>query len=400
MVRQKTIVIKSQQIIQLPEIKSEFFQYALSNISDQAITFFWQGEKGPNFRSVPDILESLHLDSLTEKEKAYRLWEFVSSQGFRHEFDYECQIPDNVNPLALVNFPYFLCGEKAGILANLAEAAGLNSRNVFLQGHIVTEIFYNQKWHLFDADENVIFFTENNEIADAAYLALHIEKISDQNKKQSVPLGFRGCKKYKKYFKNFESNELWINRGLIPKKFVLKTMDITLYPSDIIQFNFKATNYFLRWKDPRHLYHADGVLKRTLNKNKINVKWLDKNTCIFYEQFPFITQSISVHLNHSSHVEMLWRAKDRVQNKIIEKKINKNKLSNNYTLQLHPYLSNEIFYDYEIVFKNTTPQEIENIQIESHFEFNTETFAPYKSKTFFFTFLNAVNDSLLFNVYY
>jgi hypothetical protein len=75
-------------------------------------------------------------------------------------------------PLALLNFwGYALCGDTTSALTRLATDYGVPARKIPLNGHVAAEYFYDDAWHILDADQNVCYLRlDNQTLASAADL--------------------------------------------------------------------------------------------------------------------------------------------------------------------------------------------------------------------------------------
>ncbi|MDP4092266.1 MAG: hypothetical protein Q8920_02805 [Bacillota bacterium] len=56
------------------------------------------------------------------------------------------------DPLVLLGLGEMRCGQVNAVAADLFDSVGYNTRMVWLGGHIVSEIYYDNGWHFFDAD--------------------------------------------------------------------------------------------------------------------------------------------------------------------------------------------------------------------------------------------------------
>src|ERR1051325_1672082 len=146
-------------------------EYEFENTGDSPLKFWFKQTAGVNYFDEETILSSVIQDRMTDEQKAFALWRFISNAAFHYDFPYNHHLPDNTGPLALATFPYLMCGEKAFILANFAHLTCLPSRVINRDGHVVPEIFYDNGWHMFDADENVVFFNSVGKVADIATLS-------------------------------------------------------------------------------------------------------------------------------------------------------------------------------------------------------------------------------------
>jgi hypothetical protein len=80
--------------------------------------------------------------------------------------------PGGKEPLALLNFwSYALCGDTTSALTRLAAGYGIPARKIPLNGHVAAEYFYDNAWHVFDADQNLTYLKlDNHTLASAADL--------------------------------------------------------------------------------------------------------------------------------------------------------------------------------------------------------------------------------------
>lgn len=67
----------------------------------------------------------------------------------------------------LNTYGYCNCSGFGSTLATLASHAGLKSRNVGIGGHSVTEIYYDDGWHLFDANMSGTYPKDDGTLASA-----------------------------------------------------------------------------------------------------------------------------------------------------------------------------------------------------------------------------------------
>jgi transglutaminase-like putative cysteine protease len=110
----------------------------------------------------------------TEEEKAIALTKFVSQKRVKKKKPLSKVL--TARQLLEPNEPYsYTCGELSNALAHLAFAGDFKVRciDMILNGnpgetpytHVVVEIFYNQKWHLYDPNFGVAYRNQNGEIA-------------------------------------------------------------------------------------------------------------------------------------------------------------------------------------------------------------------------------------------
>jgi len=69
-------------------------------------------------------------------------------------------------PLTTLNSKGFaICGKQSEIFSQILYNAGYPSKIIHLEGHAVSEVFYNGSWHLFDTDRKT-FFKKDDKILD------------------------------------------------------------------------------------------------------------------------------------------------------------------------------------------------------------------------------------------
>jgi hypothetical protein len=141
----------------------------LENVGDVPIVNPWlQREGKPDTRSVQSILDYVVNPSMTERERARRLWEFEIKNRFHATTDDE-EVDDVVKRFN--GYGYTLCGNESKIMSDLWRAAGLRVRRGFPNGHSTAEVFYDGAWHLLDSDESIIcLLRDNKTIASEAQI--------------------------------------------------------------------------------------------------------------------------------------------------------------------------------------------------------------------------------------
>jgi len=122
----------------------------------------WSSEK----TIIETIFKNNDLATLSEEEKIKKLTEYIYKNiyylypGYRN--------PEKlIKPVDLFNlFGYGYCSEFAQTLALLAKQLNLNSRVIFFDKHVVTEIYYQNNWHMFDSNRNIFLKKNNGQIAN------------------------------------------------------------------------------------------------------------------------------------------------------------------------------------------------------------------------------------------
>ncbi|MDD2635770.1 MAG: transglutaminase domain-containing protein [Bacteroidales bacterium] len=86
------------------------------------------------------------------------------------------------NPKILVNsVGGGLCGVRSAIFTNILRMLNYTARSVCLEGHVVTEVFINDKWQVIDVDNGVYYNNSEGNIASIADLAQNPSLFEDIN---------------------------------------------------------------------------------------------------------------------------------------------------------------------------------------------------------------------------
>jgi hypothetical protein len=322
------------------------------------------------------MLSSIITKHLSDEQKAIAIWRLVATSGFSYSFDYDHHLQDNVNPKALITFPYFLCGEKAGIVTNLAILAGLPAHTVNLDGHVVAEIKYNGAWHIFDADENCIFRNQEGQIVSAENLHYHPDWIAETNMELAVKNNFFRFSRYQNYFKKYNSTS--IDTSCIIHNYAFPNNDITLYPQDEVEFHLIPTSMWTRLSHPRYLFNTRGILKRKMNKANSNLHQIKDRAFSFNEEFPYYLTNLEVSSRTPIDVNVYFQYENRETLKT-EKEFIGN-LGNHTTLlkKFNAPSKPDIYYHYSIIFENLSESDRDKITVRHGFEFNSITFPMHR----------------------
>ena len=247
-----------------------------------------------NFYNTHDIVKSILSDSLSDKDKSIALWNFVvhnTYHGGPPEND-----PQFDNPAILVNaFEAGLCSNRNAALANLAAEAGIRSRIYNMRGHVLTELYFNNDWHVFDADKALFYARPDGTIASYDYMKRHPEIITEKNKELT--------------------NWIWViknNNTLRALKLPLishnhipawgqkeYTSALQLDPGNsvcfFLNYNSLLSNYNyadLTGFGFRRLYQRVGYLNYTLTCNEEAAN--KRETQVFHKKFPYPIDQIEI----------------------------------------------------------------------------------------------------------
>lgn len=178
---------------------------------------FWFTKK-----QMLDAIRNLEADSLpnTSREVS-NAWVFVMLNTWHYR---ETPLGKRFaySPGYFINsFGGGLCSNRNASLCHIWEALGYQSRCPHLQGHLVTEVFDNNKWKLLDADFNRYFLNSNNQIAGFHELEDSIANYAMQYNREvpnnQLTPSYYMPKPYYTLFTSTHNNEIqeWYKHGVI-----------------------------------------------------------------------------------------------------------------------------------------------------------------------------------------
>lgn len=139
----------------------------------------------PDLSSSEGILKSILKPGMNDEEKTLAIWKFLVDWRY-HFYPAEggAEIHD---PVKFVNvYGYGFCDDSAQNAAALASLAGIRSRIWGLDGHVVAETFFGDRWHMIDPDHEAYYRMPEGHIASVEELASYPEIIQ---KTKTDPIG-------------------------------------------------------------------------------------------------------------------------------------------------------------------------------------------------------------------
>lgn len=110
------------------------------------------------YASLNDFIRK-NVRSITDEEIVLDVFQaFVSSVVHEKLFDQWGALP----LIRLNSLGYAICRNQSEIYSQICKNIGYKSRIIYLNEHVLSEIFYNQQWHLFDVDRKIFFRINNN----------------------------------------------------------------------------------------------------------------------------------------------------------------------------------------------------------------------------------------------
>ncbi len=119
--------------------------------------------------SMEGLLQEAIGSAKNEQEKAYLIWQFLRSNRHHDDPLYEGrwgdELHDPVKMLAI--YGAGLCDDSGSIGASVFQAAGLNKQKPFvrcLHGHMMCEVYAENRRQFMDIDENVFYLDRDNQL--------------------------------------------------------------------------------------------------------------------------------------------------------------------------------------------------------------------------------------------
>ncbi len=401
----------------------EPFKVTLANLdAESPVSLYLTKEGWPDLRSNQSIIGSIISDGMSEKEKAIALWKFISNWAY-HARPISETSHDLHDPVKLLNvFGYGSCGDLNGALACLGELSGLETRFWVLEGHTVTEVFFEDSWHMFDAMFDVYYADDNGKIVGVDYLVQHPETILNSGKelfneklfrryfnldKESktnihdkfISENFKALQDafreefeisdgqeldfelmHKTILSNYagffsSSDDNWVEEGR-SSHFTNHSLEIVLYPEEELTYYFlplsKEANKIMCYASRQKCYDGHGRVVRKLSENRIRRDKANEEI-IFKEQFPYTINALHIGLreNMNSSSADVYFSNDKLDWVFLGnlEKINPSKTEIYYDLFIQ--YPDEFLNEYYIKFASDDLDKIiEGVVIENEFLFS------------------------------
>lgn len=172
-------------IEQVIEFTDSFNVIYLNNHHDQSVTFqFRFNDLFP--LKMTDIIQVIEDRSIRKKTTIEEeAWKYVSqftfwtnpltAESWQH------------NPILFLNsIGGGFCDDRASVLAEIWKNWFDSVRVVKLNGHVVSEVYSNDKWKMYDADRKVAYLNADNEVCSVAELEDSSQFVSNPYKKSVI----------------------------------------------------------------------------------------------------------------------------------------------------------------------------------------------------------------------
>lgn len=264
------------------------FALSIRNISDT--TSIKMGIRNPSFIKLYSnqiIIDELMLENMPEEERALTIWHFIKERRW-HCHPISPNSLDLHDPVKLINvFGCGYCDDAAAVMTNLSIKAGLKSRIWNLNGHVVSEVFYNSAWHMFDTNQKIMYQDSLQNVLSVEFLECEPDFIMRYSKRPLII----SRKEYAEIICSIDDNEIsewYLNKDSVHSMFFL------LNPDDEVQFHFKEKeNNNASYEE---MYPTTGKLFRYL-KNSKKTRY-DNGQLIYSESFAYAIDSIIIKLKN------------------------------------------------------------------------------------------------------
>jgi len=146
---------------------------------------------GNFFESTNDIKNEVYNLAANKNDSLfYYAWKFICKNCYSNasltKGNWSTSLILYINSIG-----FGLCGKEAIVLSNLWKLFGYNTRIRGLNGHIVPEVFVNNKWQMLDPAYRVFFLNEKNEIASVDELSKNSKLITNPKKIEKNDLFYK-----------------------------------------------------------------------------------------------------------------------------------------------------------------------------------------------------------------
>jgi len=145
-----------------PEAKTD----SLAGVADVRIV----NDRTIDCSSVERIIGGVVSPTMSDRAKTEALWNFLRLRTFHKSPGHPT--PEMANPVTILNLHgQMQCGPCGGMLAALAREAGLPADIARGQGHVITEVFYDNAWRMYDSDMHNYYVKADGSVASVHEIA-------------------------------------------------------------------------------------------------------------------------------------------------------------------------------------------------------------------------------------
>jgi len=131
----------------------------IENVGDTDVVNPWLSNGRNNFRTIEEIARQAVAPGMTDRQKAIAIW-FQEVTHRHHAGGDNKEVGD---PVKVYNiYGHNTCGNDSICMAGLWTRAGMKATPAHPQGHCISQVFYDGRWNLLDADLQGIYLLRDN----------------------------------------------------------------------------------------------------------------------------------------------------------------------------------------------------------------------------------------------
>ncbi len=132
----------------------------MENVGQTDLVNPWLSNGHNDFRTLGEIVARAVKPGMTDREKARAVW----WQEVKYRFHFDGDNDELLDPVKVFNvYGYNTCGNDSISLAGQWKKAGMRVAPARLVGHCVSQVFYDDRWHLMDGDMQSIYLLRDNQ---------------------------------------------------------------------------------------------------------------------------------------------------------------------------------------------------------------------------------------------
>lgn len=286
----------------LPLYSTTGIYLKLSKIS-QGTSSFYITPANYNFYTYETLVNSIVADTATNEANAIKLWRFMKDYTVHSKPLLQERLPHD--PLRLVNsFQSGLCDDRNAALAKLFSLAGYNARVWHLEGHVVAEVYYDNAWHMFDADWGM-YCMNGTAVADVAYISAHPEVITLGDSYSSLVRNYIGPAILKHVYVSTKNNYVnaWYDEVELDYKNGLQLRKGDELHMHVEQLNWEGKLRSLIGKHTIASTRHWGKLSRMINTDLTD-------TYVHYEESPYAIEKVSISVDRQAQPVRIYYSAD------------------------------------------------------------------------------------------
>ena len=136
----------------------------IENVGRTDVVNPWLSNGRNDFRTIVEIAQQAVEPGMTDREKALALW----FQELTHRHHAGGDNKELGDPVKVYNvYGHNTCGNDSICMAGLWTRAGMKATPTHPQGHCISQVFYDGRWNLMDADlQGIYLLRDNRTVAD------------------------------------------------------------------------------------------------------------------------------------------------------------------------------------------------------------------------------------------